>query len=327
MKTIGIFCGGFSSEYAISMNSTETIISHFPEGYSWAKIKVKRGVWEAETQQGELGTFDLNTGNIHCGSKEIRIDAGLVYIHGDPGENGKLQGTLDILGIPYVNADALSSSLSFDKWYCNQFLRTFQIPVANSIYLKKDNPYNVLQMVEKLGLPMFIKPTNSGSSFGISKITSLECMEEGIKKAFDEGNSIVLESFLQGTEVTCGIYRTKNGLCALPLTEIVSENDFFDYEAKYLGKSQEIVPARIDAKLTELIQESSKHIYELLNLKSIARIDFIICKGVPYVIEVNSTPGFSKESIVPKMLACAGIEIRDFWTEIFDVELKSSQRI
>jgi len=321
MKTIGIFCGGFSSEYAISLNSTNTIISHFPLGYSWIKIIVKKGAWETETEHGVKGTFNVNTGAVESSTETTRIDAGLIYIHGDPGENGKLQGTLDLLGIPYVNSDALASSLSFDKWYCNQFLKSFNIPVAQSIFLKKGESYDIHHMVEALGLPLFIKPTNSGSSYGISKIKEVHAMEAGIETAFREGDRIVLESFLEGTEVTCGVYRTKNGLKALPLTEIVSQNEFFDYEAKYLGKSEEILPARIDDQLAGHIQEASKRIYELLNLRSIARIDFIICQKGPFVIEVNTTPGFSNESIVPKMLACAGIEIRDFWTEIFDVEL------
>jgi D-alanine-D-alanine ligase len=321
MKTIGIFCGGFSSEYAISMNSAETIVSHFPKGYSWVKIKVKKGRWETETNDGIVGYFDLNTGNVQNANESIPIDAGLIYIHGNPGENGKIQGLLDMLDIPYINADALSSSLSFDKWYCNQFLRAFKIPVASSIFLRKGDAYNTHEMAEALGLPLFIKPTNSGSSYGISKVKEEDQIDKGIQTAFREGDSIVLESFLSGTEVTCGVYRTKKGLQALPLAEIVSQNEFFDYEAKYLGQSEEIVPARIDEALTLSIQELSKRIYALLHLRSIARIDFIVCEGKPYVIEVNTTPGFSTESIVPKMLACAGISICDFWTEIFDVEL------
>jgi D-alanine-D-alanine ligase len=226
-----------------------------------------------------------------------------------------------------VNANVLSSALSFDKWYCNQFLKSFDFPVAKAILLRKGDTINEQELIDALGLPLFVKPTDSGSSYGISKVKQIQDLPHAIDSAFKEGDTIVLESFLDGIEVTCGVYRTKNGLCALPLTEIVSENEFFDFEAKYQGKSNEITPARISSQQTLAIQERAKQIYHVLNLKSIARIDFMLVGETPYIIEVNTTPGFSSESIVPKMLQEAGISIRAFWESILETELLPRKRI
>jgi D-alanine-D-alanine ligase len=184
-----------------------------------------------------------------------------------------------------------------------------------------EDQFSASFICSELGLPLFVKPSDSGSSYGISKVKSLGEIPTAITNAFAEGKSIVLESFLDGIEVTCGVYRTKKGLIALPLTEIASENDFFDYDAKYNGKSQEITPARISEKVKTQVQERSKYIYELLQLRSIARIDFMLVKDEAFVIEVNTTPGFSSESIVPKMLTCEGKSIHDFWAEIIEAEL------
>jgi D-alanine-D-alanine ligase len=189
------------------------------------------------------------------------------------------------------------------------------------VLLKVDEDINEGELIQTLGLPIFVKPTDSGSSYGISKVKKPDELRSAIDTAFKEGRTIVLESFLNGIEVTCGVYRDKTELTALPLTEIVSENEFFDYEAKYQGKSNEITPARIAPELTSTIQKEAKRIYHLLNLKSIARIDFMLVGETPYVIEVNTTPGFSAESIVPKMLAEAGISITSFWETIIETEL------
>ncbi|MBP6089886.1 MAG: ATP-grasp domain-containing protein, partial [Crocinitomicaceae bacterium] len=244
----------------------------------------------------------------------------IVYVHGDPGENGKIQALLDMHGIPYLNAGSLASALSFDKWYCNQFLKGFGIPVAKSLVLNHSAQYSANEIVATLGLPVFVKPSDSGSSYGISKVKTEEDLPAALDAAFNEGKTVVIESFLNGTEVTCGVYRRENGLFALPLTEIASENEFFDYEAKYLGKSSEITPARVSEEIRGKVQKRAKYIYELMNLKSIARIDFMLVDDEPFVIEVNTTPGFSSASIVPQMLACAGISIHDFWQEIVAVE-------
>ncbi len=321
MKRVGLFCGGFSSEYAISILSANTIQANFPKTYEVVKIVVSKNQWLVEFQ-GTSVPFDLNTCQFTHEGIQHKIDAGLVYIHGNPGENGKIQAFLDMHEIPYLNAGPLASSLSFDKWFCNQFLRAFDIPVAKSIFLSHVDELTHSEIIETLGLPIFVKPSDSGSSYGISKVKLASELDLALKSAFQEGKTVVLESFLDGTEVTCGVYQTKDGPQALPLTEIASENDFFDYDAKYNGKSQEITPARVSPEITIQVQERAKKIYQLLQLRSISRIDFMIVGDVPHVIEVNTTPGFSKASIVPQMLACAGISIESFWESIVSFELK-----
>jgi D-alanine-D-alanine ligase len=327
MKNIGVICGGYSSEYDISIKSASTILENLPEAYNGIKIILSPSGWHVE-MNNSTGIFNLNTGKIEFPNQSpLRLDGAIVYIHGNPGENGKIQALLDMLDIPYVNANVLSSALSFDKWYCNQFLKSFDFPVAKAILIRKGDTIHEQELIEALGLPLFVKPTDSGSSYGISKVKQIQDLPHAIDSAFKEGDTIVLESFLDGIEVTCGVYRTKNGLCALPLTEIVSENEFFDFEAKYQGKSNEITPARISSQQTLAIQEQAKQIYHVLNLKSIARIDFMLVGETPYIIEVNTTPGFSSESIVPKMLQEAGISIRAFWESILETELMPRKRI
>ena len=322
MKHIGIICGGYSSEYDISLKSASTILSNLPEPYIGYQIVISEKGWIVQNGYNP-GIFDLNQGNItYRDGKRVELDGAIVYIHGNPGENGKIQAVLDLLSIPYVNANVLSSALSFDKWFCNQFLSSFNIPIANSILLHAGDSIDEHAIIQTLGLPLFVKPTDSGSSYGISKVKEAGHLRSAIDQAFKEGKTVVLESFLDGVEVTCGVYRNSEELIALPLTEIVSENEFFDYEAKYQGKSHEITPARVTEAQTRNIQAQAKRIYSLLNLKSIARIDFMLVKGIPFVIEVNTTPGFSSESIVPKMLEVAGISISSFWEAILSTELK-----
>lgn len=319
MKTIGIICGGFSSEWEISLKSAQTIQDNFPKEFKVVKIVIDRSGWNVIKEDQKI-PFDLNTMTF-LDEEAKSIDSAIVYVHGDPGENGKIQAFLEMKNIPYINSGPLASALSFDKWYCNQFLKGFDIQVARSLFLTDRKQYSDQKIIDILDLPVFVKPSDSGSSYGISKVKTVEEMDAALDKAFLEGRTVVIESFLDGIEVTCGVYRKKSGVHALPLTEIASDNEFFDYDAKYLGKSQEITPARISDEIKEKVQQQSKYIYELLQLRSIARIDFMIVKDVPYVIEVNTTPGFSPASIVPQMIECDGSTIHDFWKEIIEVEL------
>ncbi len=319
MNRVGLFCGGYSSEFEISMKSAETIVNNFPKEYEIVKIEVTKAAWFVHTS-GEKALFSLDSCSYLDSGIEKRIDIGLVYIHGNPGENGKIQAFLDMKEIPYLNSSALASELSFDKWYCNQFLKNFGIAVAKSLFLTNRNQFSIDYIIEKLGLPLFVKPSDSGSSFGISKVNKSEELNEALNKAFAEGNTVIIESFLKGTEVTCGVYRRKDGLHALPLTEIASENEFFDYAAKYLGKSQEITPARVNEEVRNEVWKIAKNCYELLQLRSISRIDFMIVDNKPFVIEVNTTPGFSAASIVPQMIAVDGSSITAFWREVLLAE-------
>ena len=323
MVNVGIFCGGYSSEFEISIKSASMILENIPkELYNAFLVRVNEKGWFAD-YQGESAevspidfTFSLENG------EQIKIDLSHVYIHGDPGENGKLQAYFEMKNMPFINSSALSSELSFDKWFCNQFLRGFDIKVAASQLLLKNTSYSTKEIGERLGYPLFVKPADSGSSYGISKVYAHEDLQKAIDDAFAEGNTVVCESFLKGTEVTCGVYRNSNGIVPLPCTEIVSESDFFDYDAKYLGKSQEITPARISDELTKKTQDLTVMIYQLLQMRSLARVDFMIVDNELYVIEVNTTPGFSPESLVPKMLKHADISIGDFWKEIYEFEGK-----
>jgi D-alanine-D-alanine ligase len=326
MKKVGIICGGFSSEFEISLKSAKTILDNFPEHYQVFMIILNRDGWFVQFDNAKI-PFDIRTMTFGIDSEKTKIDAAVVYTHGDPGENGKIQAFLEIQNIPYVNSGPLASALSFDKWYCNQFLRGFGINVAKSLFLRERNEYANSKILEELGLPLFVKPSDSGSSYGISKVNEISELDKALDFAFKEGQTVVIESFLKGVEVTCGVYRKRSGVHALPLTEIASENDFFDYEAKYLGKSQEITPARVSDEVKNKVQETARYIYELLQLRSIARIDFMIVDDVPFVIEVNTTPGFSQASIVPQMIQCDGETIKGFWKGILEVELEDRYRI
>lgn len=326
MKRVGVICGGFSSEFDISLKSAKTIVDNFPHDFEPILIVLSKIGWHVLKDEDEL-EFDIRTMSFLLNSQQVKIDAAIVYTHGDPGENGKIQAFLEMQNIPYINSGPLASALSFDKWYCNQFLKGFNINVAKSLILRQREEFSDQEIISQLGLPMFVKPSDSGSSYGISKVNRHEDLPDALDAAFKEGKTVVIESFLEGIEVTCGVYRKPSGLHALPLTEIASENEFFDYEAKYLGKSQEITPARITDEVRIKVQETAKYIYNLLQLRSIARIDFMIVDHIPYVIEVNTTPGFSAASIVPQMIKCDGETIRNFWTDIFTVELKDCYRI
>jgi len=320
MKNVAIICGGLSSEFDISLLSAATIIEHFPKEFTCHKIIVKNDGWWL-SKEDEAFPLDLNTFTANLNGQKIHFDFAMIYIHGFPGEDGKIQAYLDILNIPYLNSGALSSELSFDKWFCNQFLKPFDIPVATSVLLLNKDENTDDEIIKQVGLPCFVKPTDSGSSYGITKVKTTEELRKAIYYAFDEGDSVIIESFLDGKEVTCGVYRAPNKIITLPLTEIVAEGEYFDYAAKYQGKSQEITPARISKEETLKVQHLTERIYKILRLRSIARIDYIIVGGEPFLVEVNTTPGFSPASLVPQQLACAGIKISDFLRQIIKAEL------
>jgi D-alanine-D-alanine ligase len=320
MSNVGIICGGFSSEFDISVKSARNILDNFPGRYNTYLILLSDSGWQVDLD-GNLIDLDERSFTFDNNGVNVEIDLCGVYIHGDPGENGKIQAYLEMINMPYLNSGPLASQLSFDKWFCNQFLKGFSIPVANSVYLMSENEIvDEDAIIEKLGLPVFVKPCDSGSSYGIARVNEKSKLASAITAAFEEGDTVVIEEFLDGVEVTCGVYRSIDGVKALPLTEIVSQNEFFDYEAKYQGLSDEITPARVDPDIAEKVQALSKRIYQLMQLRSIARIDFMLVNNEPYVIEVNTTPGFSNASIVPKMISVAGMEVTQLWNEILEVE-------
>lgn len=322
MKTIGLFCGGYSSEFEISMKSSELIFENLPDEYNTVKIIVTESEWYCQIDDSKYH-FDMNRCEVQMEAELIPIDIGLICIHGSPGENGKIQAFLELKNIPCVNSDFQSSSLSFDKYLCNQYLKAQGFHTAKAISIQKNEKYDAREICGQVGLPLFVKPTDSGSSYGISKVYTEDELPKAIDLAFNEGDTIIMESFLEGIELTCAVFRGTKGIIALPITQIISENDFFDYDAKYKGKSKAETPANIEKSLSDHIQSLSINVYESLRLKSVARIDYIVADDSPYVIEVNTIPGFSEASIVPKMLKCAGIELKDFWKMVIDKELNT----
>jgi len=252
--------------------------------------------------------------SVDLNGQKIVFDGVFMAVHGPPGENGILQTYLDALNIPYTSSGAKASELSFDKGKCNDFLRNHNIACAESVILKQNEKIDDNAIVEKLGLPCFVKPNSNGSSFGISKVVSREELIPAIKNAFFFDDNVLIESFLSGVEVTCGAHNFNSEVETFPITEIVSENDFFDFEAKYEGKSTEITPARISDDVSKKVSEKTKEVYRLLNLDGIARVDFIIKNDKPFVIEANSVPGLSKESIIPQQAQAMGMSL----TELFN---------
>ncbi len=302
-KNIAIIAGGYSSELEISLKSVETIHANLPKDkYNSYVVIVNSQGWNVRHNEA-LFTIDKNDFSFTKDGKKINFDCAYLTIHGTPGEDGKLQGYFDMMGIPYNSCNQKTSALTFDKWLCNQVLLNNGISCAKSVLLNdRSEMYNTKQIVTELGLPCFVKPNDGGSSFGISKVKETVQLIPAINRAFTEGNEVMIESFLDGTEVTCACYKDGDKLKTLPLIEIVSETEFFDYEAKYEGLSQEICPARVDDTVRDEVQELTKKIYQLLGLKGLIRIDFMLVNNKPSVIEINTAPGMSAESLVPKMV-------------------------
>lgn len=319
MQRIAVVYGGFSSEGIISEKSAKNIVAAL-EGneYEVVKVKITKNEWVADIGDGV--PIDKNDFSYLVKGKKFLFDKAFITIHGTPGEDGRLQGYFDIIGLPYINSGVTASALTFDKWMTNRFLEHAGIPSAKAILIRKGQTIDPQEVVKKLGLPCFVKPNDCGSSFGISKVKKTEDIESAIENAFKEGEVAVIESFLDGTEVTCGAYKGSNGIVILPPTEIVSDGEFFDFAAKYEGKSKEITPARISKNLTEKISITTKKIFELINLSGLIRVDFIVTNDTPHVIEVNTTPGMSDASIVPQQIKAAGKTLSEVFNEILSLD-------
>lgn len=318
-KKIAVIYGGYSSEFDISKKSADTIYSKLDtELFEPYLVEISAKSWFVHIRGG-VAPIDKNKFTYLLNDKVHSFDLAFISIHGTPGEDGKLQAYFDMIGLPYVNSEPLSSGLSFNKWACNSFLRDFGISTAKAILLRKSDHVKPIQIADELGFPCFVKPNDGGSSYGISKVNTLMEMPEAIAKAFSEGKEVVIESFIEGRELTCGLYNNGKEIVAFPVTEIVSENDFFDYDAKYNGKSKEITPAEITKELSDEIQSVSKRIYERLDLNALARVDYMVTKDNEiYLIEVNTIPGMSNKSIVPQQIEKAGLNLTTVLTEIID---------
>ena len=315
MKNIAVVIGGFSAEKVISLKSGKVALNFLDkEKYNAFAVIIDNEGWRLE-KNGKSYPINKSDFSVNIDNQKIKFDGVFMAIHGTPGENGVLQHYLDNLEIPYTCSGVKASALSFDKGACNEFLRNFDIPCAKSIKLKKGDTIDPSNIIKQLKLPCFVKPNGNGSSFGISKVKSIEELMPAIDKAFKHDEYILIESLLIGTEVTCGVHNLNGTIETFPITEIVSENDFFDFEAKYEGKSKEITPARISDNLAKKVSERTIEIYQLLELNGIARVDFIIMDNEPYIIEANTVPGLSEESIIPQQARCQGISLSELFNQ------------
>lgn len=321
-KNIAIVWGGYSSEKVISEKSAAGIYSFIDkEKYNVFKVKIDRTSWEAEAR-GCLYPVDKNNFSFtDSDNRHIRFDFAYITIHGTPGEDGTLQGYFDMLDIPYSNCGVLASALTFNKFICNSFLKNFGIEVANSILLRKDDTCQPDEVISRLGLPVFVKPNLGGSSFATTKVKESAQLETAVEEAFREAQEVIIESFLQGTEVTCGCLKTDKGMTVLPLTEVVTTNEFFDFDAKYNGQVEEITPARLSEETTLAIQQETERIYHLTGAKGIIRVDYILVGNRPVLLEVNTTPGMTATSFVPQQVNAAGLSMTNIITEIIETEL------
>lgn len=321
-KNIAIIEGGYSHERLISIKSANTVYKNIDtEKYNAFRISIDQEGWFGFDNNGQKIEMNRSDFSLTIDGIKILFDCAFIVIHGTPGEDGKLQAYFDMLNIPYTTCNHLASTLTFNKFVCNRFLENFDIPVAKAVLIRKNEKLDVQAIIEKVGLPCFVKPADGGSSYGVTKVLHIDELENAVTKALEHGTQALIESYLQGREVTNGIYKSLRGIHVLPITEIITENDFFDFGAKYNGESSEVTPADLDEKTTIKIKETTLKVYELLDLSGIARADYIIHQGVPHLIEINTVPGQSEASIIPQMAACEGISLKQLFNDVLEVAL------
>lgn len=323
-RRVAIVCGGDQSEYEVSLRSAAGLRGFIPSDRYVLTTVVLRGLdWHAVTEEGDMEIDKKDFSYRTKGGEKRGFDCCYVTIHGIPGEDGRLQGYFEMIGMPYTCCGVLAASLTYSKFTCNHFLHDFGVRIAKDILLREGEGVESGKAVAELGLPMFVKPNIGGSSYGVTKVKREEDVQAAIAKAFAEGSEVIMESGMSGTEVTCGIYKTGKGVGrktnVFPITEVVSENEFFDYAAKYKGEVREITPARLDAETTRRVQEMTSRIYDWIGAKGIIRVDYIISEGGEInLLEVNTTPGMTATSFIPQQIAASGREIGDVMTEIIE---------
>jgi D-alanine-D-alanine ligase len=311
-KNIAIVAGGNSSEFPVSMNSAKTLEDSLQNtNYKTFKIILKGNEWKLTLNNKEY-EVDKNDFTVKTEEKTIHFDCALIIIHGTPGENGVLQGYFESIKMPYSTCGVLSSSLTFNKIFSKNYITGFDIPVSGFEVIKRNQPYDPKNILQKTGLPCFVKPNRGGSSFGITKVFQENELEKAINKAFEEDHEVLVEEYLEGTELTCGLIKAKGKEYIFPSTEIVSKNEFFDYEAKYTkGMADEITPSRISEELEQEVRQVSSKIYDIFDCRGIVRIDYIYRDGRLYFMEVNTIPGMSAASIVPQQIRAAGYTLQE----------------
>jgi len=318
-RKIAIVCGGDSSEMEISLKSAQGLFSYIDKSnYSAWIVVIQKGNWYVRLNDEETTPIDKNDFSFKQKGEKISFDFAWITIHGTPGEDGLLQGYFDLIGLPFSCCDVLAAAITFSKFTCNQFLEGFGVMVGESVLLRKGQSMSNKDVVDIVGLPCFIKCNVGGSSFGVTKVKKTSAIQDAITKAFAEGPEVIIESFLSGTEVTCGCFKTKKGVHLLPVTEVVSQNEFFDYDAKYKGQVEEITPARIPDETRDRIQSITSLIYDILGCKGIIRADYIITREGIKLLEVNTTPGMTTTSFIPQQVASAGMKMSEVMSEIIE---------
>lgn len=324
-KNIAVVAGGDSSEYVISVKSGANVLKAInPELFTPWLVRIKGDEWIVLDGDDKLADIDKSDFSFAIKDQKIKLDYAYVMIHGTPGEDGLLQGYFEMLNIPYSSSNVQSSALTFNKFFCNNYLRSFDIPMAKSVRLMAGEKYSAVQVVETLGLPLFVKPSAGGSSFGVTKVKQVEDLVEAVNKALDESPEAIIEQFIEGKEFTCGVVKTGERKLVLPVTEVIPKNEFFNYESKYIpGMAEEITPARISEELTLKVQAMSSQIYDLCSCNGIVRIDYILNGETFYFLEVNTVPGMTETSFLPQQIKAMGLNMTDLLTDIISFGLKA----
>lgn len=323
-RTIAIVCGGDSSEHDVSLCSGQGLYSFFDkERYNIYIVDVKGIDWHVAFEDGTTAEIDKNDFSFVKDGKRMFFDYAYITIHGQPGENGVMQGYFDLIHMPYSTSGVLVEAMTFDKYVLNNYLRGFGIQVADSILLRRDEAYDEEAIAERIGMPCFVKPAADGSSFGVSKVKESDQLAPALRLAFMESDEAMVESYMQGVEISQGVYKTKDKCVVLPATEVVTSNEFFDYDAKYNGQVQEITPARLSPETAEEVAKTTSRIYDILHANGIIRIDYIITKDqdgkdVINMLEINTTPGMTVTSFIPQQVRAAGLDIKDVLSDIVE---------
>ena len=327
-RNIAIVCGGDSSEHDVSLRSAQGLYSFFDKvRYNVYLVDVRDQDWYVNLDNNERVRIDKNDFSFMLNGKAVVFDYAYITIHGTPGENGIMQGYFDLLHVPYSTSGVLVEAMTFDKYVLNNYLRGFGVNVADSILLRRDDEVDEEAIEARIGMPCFVKPAADGSSFGVSKVKNADQLAPALRVAFMESNEVMVEQYMQGTEISIGVYKTRDKAVVLPATEVVTKNEFFDYDAKYNGQVQEITPARIAPETAKRVAEETSRIYDILHFNGIIRIDYIITKDDEgndkiNMLEVNTTPGMTVTSFMPQQVRAAGWNITDVLTDIVENQFK-----
>lgn len=316
--------GGYSSEVEISLKSGTVVYENISKGiYNVYRVHILKHKWVVVDDNKKEYPINKQDFSVLINNQKIKFDCVFNAIHGDPGENGTILAYFELLGIKHTSAPFYQMALTFNKRDCLSVIKEYGIKAATSYYINQGDTINVEAIIKKVGLPCFVKPNNAGSSFGISKVKLKSEMIPAIEKAFKEDSEILIEEFLDGPEITIGVLNFKDEIKVLPMTEIVTNNDFFDYEAKYLGKSEEITPARISAKTHQKLEEVATQVYDILNMNGFTRSEYILVNNEPYFLEMNTVPGLTNESLIPQQAQAAGISLEELFHNAIEMALKN----